>query len=104
MPTLRFHGDKLSISRPPIRMCPHGVDQEHAIAPSSVDIPDPEGPRKAKNSPDSIAMTMPSSTSVSPKDTCRSSIWIPALVWVICTLRNLMLVAGHGLTDTFTLD
>ncbi len=86
MPTLRFHGGSFAMSRSPIRMRPRGVGPNPAIARSSVDLPEPEGPRKAKNSPGSMTMSMPSSTLVSPNDRCRSSMRMPALVCVISSV------------------
>src|SRR5690606_9731758 len=105
MPTLRFQGGRLAISRSPIRMRPRGVGPEPAIARNGVDVPEPEGPRNAKNSPGSITMLMPSRTLVAPKDRCRSSIRMPALLGVMFCLRVLVLhVAGHGLACAFALD
>ena len=67
-------------SSPPIRMRPLGVGPNPAIARSSVDLPEPEGPRKVKSSPSRMARSMPLRTSVVPKESDRFSM-VTAALW-----------------------
>ena len=53
MPTLRFHGGTPVTSRPPISSRPDWCWLKPAMRRSSVDLPEPEGPSSAKNSPGS---------------------------------------------------
>jgi hypothetical protein len=51
MPTSRFQGGRFEMSLPEIRTRPVSAWLKPAISRSSVVFPQPEGPRKAKNSP-----------------------------------------------------
>ena len=66
MPTSRFHGGSGATSAPPMRMRPVSTALKPAMARSSVVLPQPDGPRKAKNSPGSIERLTSFSTCVGP--------------------------------------
>ena len=66
MPTLRLHGGSRVTSRSPIRMRPAVGVPKPAIRRSSVVLPEPDGPRNAKNWPRSTSSEMSSSTGVAP--------------------------------------
>ena len=53
MPTLRFQGGVPVTSLPPMSTSPAWCWLKPAMRRSSVDLPEPEGPRSAKNSPGS---------------------------------------------------
>ena len=65
------------MSSPSIKIRPVGVGPKPAIARNNVDLPEPDGPRKAKNSPASIFKFTPLSTCVSPKERFKFSITTP---------------------------
>ena len=66
MPTLRFQGGTPVTSSPSIRIAPRCARLKPAIRRSSVDLPHPEGPSSAKNSPGSTTMSMSRSTTFVP--------------------------------------
>ena len=66
MPTSRFHGGRWEMSSPPTSTRPLFAWLKPAISLSSVVFPQPEGPRKAKNSPGSILRFTPFSTWLAP--------------------------------------
>ena len=66
MPTLRLQGASLVTSRSPIRMRPLEGVPKPAISRSKVVLPDPDGPRNAKNSPRATSRLMSASTGVDP--------------------------------------
>jgi hypothetical protein len=66
MPTLRFQGGVPVTSRPPMCSVPACCWLKPAMRRSSVDLPDPEGPRSAKNSPGATPSVMSRSTGVVP--------------------------------------
>ena len=66
MPTLRFHGTTPVTSLPPTSSSPAWCRAKPAMRRSSVDLPEPEGPRMAKNSPGSTVSVMSRSTGVLP--------------------------------------
>ncbi|MNC92395.1 hypothetical protein D3C83_88140 [compost metagenome] len=66
MPILRSHGGTRVTSSPPTRIAPDSGCRKPASSRSSVDLPEPEGPSRAKNSPGSIAMLTSESTCVRP--------------------------------------
>ena len=66
MPTSRFHGGRVEMSVPPISTRPVWAVLNPAIRRKSVVLPQPEGPRKAKNSPGSIERFTSFSTGVEP--------------------------------------
>jgi hypothetical protein len=66
MPTSRFHGGRSATSWPSIRTCPVCACAKPAISRSKVVLPQPDGPRKAKNSPGEMARFMSFSTGVLP--------------------------------------
>ena len=53
-------------SRPPMRISPGEMLSRPAIMASSVDLPQPEGPTSATNSPSAASRLMPFSTSSAP--------------------------------------
>lgn len=59
MPTSRFQGGNEAISSPFIKILPSGIGPKPAMARRRVDLPEPEGPRNAKNSPGSILKFIP---------------------------------------------
>ena len=66
MPALRLHGGRPVTSRSPIRMRPLFGVPKPATKRNSVVLPEPDGPRNAKNSPCATSRLMSSSTAVSP--------------------------------------
>src|SRR4051812_2108583 len=66
MPTLRFHGGTPVTSRPPTSSSPDWCWLKPAMSRSSVDLPEPEGPSSAKNSPGWTVNEMSRSTWVVP--------------------------------------
>ena len=71
----------------PIR--PFGVGPKPAMARSSVDFPEPDGPKKAKNSPGRISRSTPFKTLVLPKDKWTFSIFMPAFAMVFAPLVSI---------------
>ncbi|CFN73160.1 Uncharacterised protein [Bordetella pertussis] len=66
MPILRSQGGVAPMSRPSTSSCPWLCRLKPAIRRSRVDLPDPDGPSRAKNSPGSIWMLMSLRTSFLP--------------------------------------
>ena len=66
MPTSRRCGGVPVMSRPSISNSPRWCWLKPAISRSSVDLPEPEGPSSAKNSPGSMRSVMSRNTSVLP--------------------------------------
>ncbi len=66
MPTSRCHGGSAATSMPAIRTRPALARLNPASRRSSVDLPDPEGPSSAKNSPGAIDSEMSRSTTFAP--------------------------------------
>ena len=66
MPTSRFQGGSAATSTPPIRTRPALARLKPASSRSSVDLPDPDGPSSAKNSPGAIESEMSRSTTLAP--------------------------------------
>ena len=66
MPMSRRHGGMLVMSAPSIVTVPLCAWLKPAINLSSVDLPQPEGPSNAKNSPGSTVRLMSRSTCVAP--------------------------------------
>src|SRR5260370_20286915 len=54
-------------SRPSMRISPEETDSRPAIIASSVDLPQPDGPTRAMNSPDKASRSTPLRTSTVPK-------------------------------------
>ena len=86
MPTLRCHGAKWVTSSPPMRILPPGTGPKPAMARSNVDLPDPEGPRKVKNSPGSMVKLTPFSTWVVPKERLTPSMVTPTASGLISVM------------------
>src|SRR4249920_1170004 len=63
----RSFGERLFTRRPPIAISPLLIVSSPAIMLSRVDLPQPEGPTRIKNSPSSTSMLIPLSTSTEPK-------------------------------------
>src|SRR5947208_16600329 len=63
----RSFGGRFVTSRSPMKICPVVVESRPAIMFSSVDLPQPDGPTRIKNSPASISMSMPLRISTWPK-------------------------------------
>ena len=68
------------MSTPSTRICPLSGSSSRLTQRSSVDLPDPDGPITHTTSPWSTWKSMPLSTSLVPKDLCRSRIWIAGAV------------------------
>ncbi|MNO02867.1 hypothetical protein D3C81_2233990 [compost metagenome] len=66
MPMLRFQGGVPLMSLPSTSSCPALWRLKPAISRRRVDLPDPDGPSRAKNSPGSMLMLTSLSTSVLP--------------------------------------
>ncbi len=66
MPTPRKCGGTPEMSWPSIKSSPLWCWLKPAISRSSVDLPEPEGPSSAKNSPGSIFKLTSRSTGVAP--------------------------------------
>ncbi len=66
MPMLRSHGGNAATSTPPIRTRPASARLNPARSRSSVDLPDPDGPSSAKNSPGATDSEMSRSTTLDP--------------------------------------
>ena len=66
MATPRSDGASRVTSRVPIRMAPPEIPSSPAIARSSVDLPQPEGPTKTQNSPSETSSETPCSAWTSP--------------------------------------
>src|SRR5579872_1671889 len=64
----RSLGATLVTSRPPMLISPPLTRSSPAIMRRSVDFPHPDGPTKTTNSPSSISISTPWSTSTGPKD------------------------------------
>ncbi len=58
MPTSRFHGGTAVTSLPSTRIAPRCARLNPAMRRSSVDLPQPDGPSRAKNSPGSTTRSM----------------------------------------------
>ena len=58
--------------RPPIQIWPVSTSSRPAIALSSVDLPQPEGPSRTRSSPCSTSSDRPSNTRTAPKATVTS--------------------------------
>ena len=69
MPIARSFGSAQVTSRPPMWMLPSSVSTSPAIACSSVDFPQPEGPSRTRNSPSRTARSSCSITGVEPMRT-----------------------------------
>ena len=67
MPMSRFSTGTFSTLRSPMRMLPLSGKWNPAMVRSSVVLPDPDGPSRAKNPPSSKAMDTSSSATVRPK-------------------------------------
>jgi hypothetical protein len=65
--TPRSPGARASTRRSPMWISPVSTVSSPAIIRSRVDLPQPEGPRKAMNSPDAMSRRMSSSTATEPK-------------------------------------
>src|ERR1700760_3433142 len=63
----RSFGGRLVTSRPPIEIEPAVGVSSPAIMFSSVDLPQPDGPTRIRNSPASMSMSMPFRISTLPK-------------------------------------
>jgi len=99
-----------TIGSPPIYTCPSLGDKKPLTIFSRVVLPHPEGPRKLKNSPDSMVRRVGSMAVKSPKRmTIRSSVTLPsidALLVDYCRYPRppkgrLHERTGRGLTDRF---
>ncbi len=66
MATPRFPGGSVSTRSPPTAIVPAVTSSRPAIILSSVDFPQPEGPRKTTNSPASMDRETSSSTVSAP--------------------------------------
>ena len=64
----RSFGGTLLTTRPPIAISPLLISSRPAIMRSSVDLPQPDGPTSTTNSPSSMEMSTPCTTSTRPKD------------------------------------
>ena len=76
MPMPRSFGSSQVTLRPPIQICPALTSSRPAMALSSVDLPQPDGPSRTMNSPFSISIdrfwkmfTLPKPTATSRTDT-----------------------------------
>src|SRR6185503_3780029 len=82
MPRLRRHGGTAATSRPSIKMRPRAGCASPATMRRIVDLPDPLGPRKVKNSPRSTDSESSSAACVEPNRFETSSIvrisWVTA--------------------------
>src|SRR3954447_17776117 len=67
----RSFGGTALTSRPSMRISPEVTLSSPAIMASNVDLPQPDGPTRAMNSPVRASMSMPFSTSTAPKLLCR---------------------------------
>ena len=66
MATSRSDGASAVTSRPPMWTVPPLIDSSPAIARSSVDFPQPEGPTKTANSPSAMSSEMSCSAYTAP--------------------------------------
>ena len=66
MPMSRFHGGIAVTSAPSTRSAPDCGWLKPAIMRSRVDLPEPEGPSRAKNSPGAMSRVTSRSTGVVP--------------------------------------
>src|SRR5512134_220282 len=64
----RSFGATWFTTRLPIAISPSVISSSPAIIRSRVDLPQPDGPTSTQNSPSSILMSTPCTTSVVPKD------------------------------------
>src|SRR3954468_2567376 len=71
----RSLGCTLLTTRSPIEIVPEVMFSRPASMRSRVDLPQPEGPTSTTNSPSSIGMVTPCSTSKLPNDLRTSRIW-----------------------------
>src|SRR5205085_6929603 len=71
----RSLGWTLLTTRSPIEMVPEVMFSRPASMRSKVDLPQPEGPTSTTNSPSSIGIDTPCSTSKLPNDLRTSRIW-----------------------------
>src|SRR6202008_3567467 len=71
----RSLGWTLLTTRSPIEMVPEVMFSRPASMRSKVDLPQPEGPTRTTNSPSSMGIVTPCSTSKLPNDLRTSRIW-----------------------------
>src|SRR5688572_20288219 len=77
MPTSRCHGGKCEMSLPPTRMSPLVEELKPAMRRSNVVLPQPDGPRKAKNSPGPMDRLMSFRMWLAPYETLTLRISMP---------------------------
>src|SRR5438105_8162092 len=70
MPKPRFSGGRASMRSSSSQMLPEESASSPAMQLSAVDLPQPEGPRRAMNSPRRMVTLRPSSAAISPRRPC----------------------------------
>src|SRR5271169_936545 len=93
----RSFGATALTSRPSIRISPSLTLSRPAIIANSVDLPQPDGPTRAMNSPVRASSSMPFSTSTEPNRLCS-----PEIVRVAIAVQSFDRALGQATNEILT--